>query len=132
MERVHAGRWHQGKKQMEGSVGQFRRQERRKAQRRRKKARAAGQEGGIGRYTLHFHTIKRRSITNLKTKHNQNCQKHTQTHSHGNQHQKGPIRLWVVGEVTENQQSGAKSIVPSRTPPLHTGSQRSHVGCPPW
>ena len=28
----------------------------------------------------------------------------TQTHTPGNQHQKGPICLWVVGKVTENQQ----------------------------
>ena len=28
---------------------------------------------------------------------------HTQTHPHWNQHQKGPICLWVVGEVTESQ-----------------------------
>ena len=26
---------------------------------------------------------------------------HTQTHPSGNQYQKGPICLWVVGEVTE-------------------------------
>ena len=29
---------------------------------------------------------------------------HTQTHPHGNQYQKGPIWLWVAGEVTENWQ----------------------------
>ena len=28
----------------------------------------------------------------------------TQTHTPGNQHQKGPICLWVAGEVTENWQ----------------------------
>ena len=28
---------------------------------------------------------------------------HTQTHPPGNQHQKGPICLWVEGEVTESQ-----------------------------
>ena len=27
----------------------------------------------------------------------------TQTHTPGNQHQKGPIYLWVAGEVTESQ-----------------------------
>ena len=27
----------------------------------------------------------------------------TQTQPPGNQHQKGPIRLWVVGEVTESE-----------------------------
>ena len=29
---------------------------------------------------------------------------HTQTHPLGKQHQKGPIRLWVVQGVTENPQ----------------------------
>ena len=33
------------------------------------------QDGGIGTYTLPPHTTKRRTITNLKTKNNQNCQK---------------------------------------------------------
>ena len=28
----------------------------------------------------------------------------TQTHAPRNQHQEGPMWLWVVGEVTENQQ----------------------------
>ena len=28
----------------------------------------------------------------------------TQTHLPGNQHQKGPLCLWVAGEVTEDQQ----------------------------
>ena len=27
---------------------------------------------------------------------------HTQNRPPGNQHQKGPIHLWVIGEVTEN------------------------------
>ena len=35
----------------------------------------AGQDGGIGRYTLPHHTTKRRITTNLKTKYNQICQK---------------------------------------------------------
>ena len=29
-------------------------------------------------------------------------QEHTQAHPPGNQHQKGPICLWVVGEVIES------------------------------
>ena len=33
------------------------------------------QDGGIGTYTLPPRTTKRRTITNLKTKNNQNCQK---------------------------------------------------------
>ena len=35
----------------------------------------SGQDGGVGRYTLPPHTIKRRTATNLKIKNNQNCQK---------------------------------------------------------
>ena len=35
----------------------------------------SGQDGGIGRYTVPPHTTKRRKTTNVKTKHNQNCQK---------------------------------------------------------
>ena len=35
----------------------------------------SGQDGSVGRYTLPPHTTKRRIITNLKTKNNQNCQK---------------------------------------------------------
>ena len=34
-----------------------------------------GQDGGIGTYTLHPCTAKRRTTTNLKAKSNQNCQK---------------------------------------------------------
>ena len=29
---------------------------------------------------------------------------HAQAHPHGNQHQKSPLCLWVVGEGTENRQ----------------------------
>ena len=36
---------------------------------------ASCQDGGVGRYTLPPRTTKRRIITNLKTKNNQNCQK---------------------------------------------------------
>ena len=32
---------------------------------------------------------------------------HTKTHLPGNQHQKGTIRLWVAGEVTE---SGLRAV----------------------
>ena len=35
----------------------------------------SGQDGGLGRYTLPPHTTKRRTTTNLKAKHNHNCQK---------------------------------------------------------
>ena len=37
--------------------------------------RTSGQDGGIGRYALHPHIMKRRTTTNLRTKTNQNCQK---------------------------------------------------------
>ena len=35
----------------------------------------SGQDGGIGRYTLPPYTIKRSTITNLKTKNYQDCEK---------------------------------------------------------
>ena len=42
----------------------------------RKKGNAtSGQDEGVGRYLLPPHTTKRMATTNLKTKHNQNCQK---------------------------------------------------------
>ena len=37
--------------------------------------RTSSQNGGIGRHTVPPRTTKRRTITNLKTKNNQNCQK---------------------------------------------------------
>ena len=39
------------------------------------KIETSSQDGGVGRYTLPPHTIKRRTTTNLKTKNNHNCQK---------------------------------------------------------
>ena len=44
----------------------------------------------------------------------------TQTHPPGSQHQKGPICLWVAGEVTEYWQSPASGIVSSLTLLYHT------------
>ena len=35
----------------------------------------SGQDGGVGRYPLPPHITKRKTITNLKAKNNQNCQK---------------------------------------------------------
>ena len=32
-------------------------------------------DGGVGRYTLPPYTTKRKTTTNIKTKHNQSCQK---------------------------------------------------------
>ena len=52
-----------------------------------------------------------------------------QTHPLGNQHQKGPICLWVAREVTESHSRGASGIVPSHTPPPHKAPQHSYVDC---
>ena len=58
---------------------------------------------------------------------------HTQTHPLGNQNQKGPICLWVVGEMTENlQRAEQATLFPFRLLP--------HIQChnavmwvaPPW
>ena len=43
---------------------------------------------------------------------------HTQAHPPWNQHQKGPICLWVAGEVAENRQRAEQSaLFPLRPPP---------------
>ena len=48
----------------------------------------------------------------------------TQNHPPGNQHQKGPICLWVVEEVTENQlRAEQEALFPLRPLP------RSDLGC---
>ena len=48
---------------------------------------------------------------------------HTQTHLPGNQHQKGPICLWVVEEVTENgvraKQAALLLLGPLHNTPQH-------------
>ena len=49
----------------------------------------------------------------------------TQTHPPRNQHQRGPIWLWVAEGVIEVRQSGASATAPSWTPPPHTASQCS-------
>ena len=55
----------------------------------------------------------------------------TQTHQPRNQHQKGPIWLWVVGESDWNwAESRASATATSCTPPPHTVQQCSNVGCP--
>ena len=42
----------------------------------------------------------------------------TQTHPPGNQHQEGPIYLWVAGEVTENwQRAEQAALFPLRSLP---------------
>ena len=58
---------------------------------------------------------------------------HTQTHPPDNQHQKGPICLWVVEEVTEREPR-AKQVALFPLRPLqegtHTAPERGNVGCP--
>ena len=55
---------------------------------------------------------------------------HIQTHPPRNQHQKGPICLWVVGEVTESGGEPSKWHCSLSDPPPHTASQCSYMGCP--
>ena len=57
---------------------------------------------------------------------------HTQTHPPGNQHQKGPICLWVVEEITESQQR-AKQVALFPLGPSFTYSitmQQCGLPCP--
>ena len=56
---------------------------------------------------------------------------HTQNHPPRNQHQKGPICLWVVVEVTESQWRTEQVVLfPLRPPPQRTAPQCREVGCP--
>ena len=56
---------------------------------------------------------------------------HTQTHPPGNHHQRSPVFLWVVGEVSESRvRAKQAALVPSLTPPPHTVPQHSNVGHP--
>ena len=51
-------------------------------------------------------------------------------HPPGNQHQKGPIYLWVVGEVIESwQRAKQAALFPLGTLP-NTAPQHSYVGSP--
>ena len=52
----------------------------------------------------------------------------TQNHPLRNQHQKGPICLWVAGEVIQSQQKAEHCSL--LDPPTHTAPQHSEVGCP--
>ena len=53
---------------------------------------------------------------------------HTQTHLPGNQHQKGPICLWVVEEVTGSQlRCKQEALFPLGPLPY---IQRHNAGCP--
>ena len=59
---------------------------------------------------------------------------HAQTHPPRNQHQKGPICLWVAGEVTESQPRAEQvALFPLRPLPEgseHTVPQGSNMDCP--
>ena len=55
----------------------------------------------------------------------------TRAHPPGNQHQKGPICLWVEEEVTEIWQRAEQVVLfPLGPLPPQTVSQHSYVGCP--
>ena len=58
---------------------------------------------------------------------------HTQTHLPGNQHQKGPICLWVVGEVTESRQRAEQAALFSLGPlPYMQHNNTATWASPPW
>ena len=51
----------------------------------------------------------------------------TQTHPPGNQHQRGPICLWVAGEVTENHQRVEQApLFPLRLLPTYSNTTQQH------
>ena len=55
----------------------------------------------------------------------------TQTYPPGNQHQNGPICLWVADEVTESLQRGKQAaLFPLRPPP--TPHNAATWVAPPW
>ena len=53
---------------------------------------------------------------------------HAQAHTPGNQHQKGPICLWVVGEVTESWQRAEQAALF----PLRPFSHIQHYNTAMW
>ena len=53
----------------------------------------------------------------------------TQTHPPWNQNQKGPICLWVAGEMTESWQRAKQVTLFPLNPPPQTASQRNDKGC---
>ena len=58
---------------------------------------------------------------------------HAQAHPLGNQHQKGPLSLWVAGEVTENWQRVEQSpLLPLRTLPHVQHHSAATSLTPPW
>ena len=57
----------------------------------------------------------------------------TQTYPPGNQHQKGPIYLWVVGEVTEILRRAEQMELFSQGPLPHTQNHNVAMWVvPPW
>ena len=58
---------------------------------------------------------------------------HTQTHPPGNQHQKGPIWLWVAEEVTENRQREEQAaLLPLRPLPYIQRHNKLRCVALPW
>ena len=59
-------------------------------------------------------------------------QEHTQTYPPGNQHQKGPICLWVAGKVTESLwRAGQAALFPLGPSPTYSStSQPRAFPCP--
>ena len=58
---------------------------------------------------------------------------YTQTHLRGNQHQKGLLYLWVVGEVTESwQRDEQATLFPLRSLPHIQHHNAARWVAPPW
>ena len=55
---------------------------------------------------------------------------HTPTHPPGNQHQNGPICLWVAAEVTESRREPSKQHCSLSDSSPHTAPQYGNMGCP--
>ena len=53
-----------------------------------------------------------------------------EAHLSGNQHQKGPICLWVVEQVNESWQTAEKATLFPLGPLPHIAPKPSNVGCP--
>ena len=57
----------------------------------------------------------------------------TQTHPHGNQHQKGPVCLWVAGKVTESQPRAKQAALFPLFPLPHIQCHNTAIWvAPPW
>ena len=55
---------------------------------------------------------------------------HRQAHPHGSQHQKDPLCLWVVGEVTESRATAEQAALFPLWPLPHTQHQTQWCGLP--